>query len=141
MSDWGTYNYGQKIPISESDEVIHDQLYEARFETTFDIPDSIELPLIQEYRRLYDYLFGVETTYVYVKGKDVIIQWKVTGSPAAISSILLVMSFVALLFVVFLNLKEVSKIMEPIPKEATTFIFVLIAIGIATYGAAKLLRG
>jgi len=116
MAEWGQRAYGRKIAISESDEAIHGQLYEARFTTPVDIPDYIEIQLIEAYRYLYDYVSGTETTYICIGGKDVVIQWRDTGSPLAISTVIMAIVGIAIIFGIYLVLREIYKILEVSPE-------------------------
>ena len=82
---WGMRAIGRYVEVSEDAEIEHGATYEMRYTTPIDIPDNLEMPIIQALRSLHDYISGTQTTYIYVGGTTIIIQWKAVSTPISLS--------------------------------------------------------
>jgi len=123
MATWGIPAIGRYVKVSPEELVKRRIVYEGRFETRIDIPDEIELPLLTAFRRLSDWVAGTETRYVYVKGRDVRIQWVVKGSPISISTVVAAILAIGVLFAIYLVLTAVYQIVSIIGTETFGMIF------------------
>jgi len=112
MATWGTRIVGLEIPVKESDELIAGKTYEANFSSPVYVPETLEMPLITELCKLRDKVAGSETTYVYVKGRDVTVQWKQkTASPISAGVVVVALLALAILVLaVSLALVSLSRV-------------------------------
>jgi len=119
---WGMRAIGRYVPAKITDEVVAGRIYESQFQTTVDIPDFLELPLLTALRSIRDAITGTETTYIKCEGTQVIVQWKSrTASPEVVSA----------------EIKETIERLgaggSPLLLEAVVVAFVAIAVGVAVY--------
>lgn len=122
MAVWGRRALGRYVPAKTTDEVVAERIYESRYETAVDIPDAIELPLLTAFRGIGDQVSGTETTYISVKGRNVVVQWKSrTASPEIVSA----------------EIKEIYDEVvashSPLLLEAVVIGFASLAVGFAVY--------
>lgn len=90
MPEWGTRYYGAVVPIKKDTVLVAGNRYQAEFKTPIDIPDAIEMPIIVQMRKLKDEAEGSETTYIYVKGRKILVQWyQRTASPITAGAVIL----------------------------------------------------
>jgi len=123
MAVWGRKAIGRYVLVKEEDPVKRGVTYESRFETAIDIPDAIELPLLTALQGLKDRIAGTQTTYIEVKGRKVIMQWKQTGSPAiSVGTVITAIIAIAVIYAVYLTLTAVYQILTFLGPEVSGFI-------------------
>ena len=125
MIEWGTKIVGLSSPVKSEDELTAGKVYQADFSTPIDIPDALEAPLITELCKLRDKVAGSETTYVYVSGRAVTVQWKqVTASPISAGAVVVALLALAIIVLaVALALVSLSRV-EGVPATSYIWIFV-----------------
>jgi len=125
VAEWGTKIVGLSIPVKSEDELTAGKVYQADFSTPIDIPDALEAPLITELCKLRDKVAGSETTYVYVSGRAVTVQWKqVTASPISAGAVVVALLALAIIVLaVALALVSLSRV-EGVPATSYIWIFV-----------------
>jgi len=129
VAEWGTKIVGLSIPVKSEDELTAGKVYQADFSTPIDIPDALEAPLITELCKLRDKVAGSETTYVYVSGRAVTVQWKqVTASPISAGAVVVALLALAIIVLaVALALVSLSRV-EGVPATSYIWIFVVGAV-------------
>jgi len=140
MAEWGTKVEStatqkvDRVPVPQGFAPEPRTIYESHFKARDWIPDWAEVRLIEFYRKIYDYVKGTKTHYVRVKGKDIVVQWSVGGSPVAISTIIMAMIVAAIILGIALILTIVYKlvvtIIEVLPPSIKHLVAVLLGVGV-----------
>jgi len=94
MAVLGTYYWGAKTPVRDTDTVIDDQIYETYGEFDQDVPEAIALSMLKDWRDRLLTEKGVVSNYMAVSGRKWIVQWRkpagapIEQSPIAISTVI-----------------------------------------------------
>jgi len=140
MATWGVPAIGRYVKVSPEERIKRGVVYESRFRTEIDIPDEIELPLLTAFRKLSDWVAGTETRYIYVKGRDVRIQWVSEGSPALIETVITAIIAIAVLFAIYLVLTAVYQIVSYFDPQTAGNIFQLMFLMMIMYFSIRIMQ-
>ena len=94
MAMLGTYYWGAKTPVRDTDIVIDDQIYETYGEFDRDIPEAIALSMLKDWRDRLLAEKGIVSNYMAVSGRQWVVQWRkpagapIEQSPIAISTVI-----------------------------------------------------
>ena len=94
MAVLGTYYWGAKTPVRDTDTVIDDQIYETYGEFDQDVPEAIALSMLKDWRDRLLTEKGIVSNYMAVSGRKWIVQWRkpagapIEHSPIAISTVI-----------------------------------------------------
>jgi len=133
LIEWGTKIVGLSSPVKEGDELTAGKVYQADFSTPIDVPDALEAPLITELCKLKDKVVGSETTYVYVSGRTIVVQWEQkSASPVTAGAVIFgLMALAVVVLAIALALVSISKV-EGVPAGTllggSTIVIILIVI-------------
>lgn len=133
MIEWGTKIVGLSSPVKSEDELTAGKVYQADFSTPIDIPDALEASVMTELCKLKDKVAGSETTYVYVSGRTIVVQWKQhSASPVTAGAVIFgLMALAVVVLAIALALVSISKV-EGVPAGtllgSTTIVIILIVI-------------
>jgi len=82
MAVLGTYYWGAKTPVRDTDTVIDDQIYETYGEFDQDVPEAIALSMLKDWRDRLLTEKGIVSNYMAVSGRQWVVQWrKPAGAP------------------------------------------------------------
>jgi hypothetical protein len=84
---WGTY---RKVP--ENAEIVKGRIYESRGSLNQSLPEDIALSFIKDWRDELQAKYGIVSNYIEVDGTKFVVQWKVVGSPVAVSTIIAIIA-------------------------------------------------
>ena len=94
MAVLGTYYWGAKTPVRDTDTVIDDQIYETYGEFDRDVPEAIALSVLKDWRDRLLTEKGIVSNYMAVSGRQWVVQWRkpagapIEQSPIAISTVI-----------------------------------------------------
>ena len=94
MAMLGTYYWGAKTPVRDTDIVIDDQIYETYGEFDQDIPEAIALSMLKDWRDRLLTEKGIISNYMAVSGRQWVVQWrkpagaKIEQSPVTIETVI-----------------------------------------------------
>ena len=94
MAVLGTYYWGAKTPVRDTDTVIDDQIYETYGEFDQDVPEAIALSMLKDWRDRLLTEKGIVSNYMAVSGRQWVVQWRkpagapIEQSPISISTVI-----------------------------------------------------